>query len=321
MLAEKVGLKEIFTIAKQGGRLKPFFPVDFQYFSFDPRLRMTFWSGLIGVFVAFLSRYGADQVVMQRYFTARTLKSAQKGMWVNAFVSVISLSLLVLFGLAIYVHTMKNGSIAKLNWEMIPAVKRKGIAMMQFVQLIRSFPSGLMGLIAAGLLAATMSSIDSGMNACSAAYVSDFHPYFCPNKAKSVNLWLDRGLTLTLGFISTALALALIYLVGKTNSLFMIVNKVINGLASPLLALFILGMFSKKINCTGIFLGSIFGIIGSLIITFAVKNLALQYYAVANLLITIIFCYAFSFTTKNKQNAEQLSYTWFHWYKNNQKGI
>lgn len=65
--------------------------------------------------------------------------------------------------------------IAPMDWSMVPPLQRKGIAMKQLAAMIRSFPPGVTGLVVAGLLAATMSSIDSGINACSAAYVTDFH--------------------------------------------------------------------------------------------------------------------------------------------------
>ncbi|MBI9018209.1 MAG: sodium/solute symporter [Phycisphaerae bacterium] len=278
---------EIFTIAAQHGRLKPFTPFDPSYFSLDPRIRMTFFSCIIGVSVAFLSRYGSDQVIMQRYFTAKNLRAAQKGIWLNALASAFAISLLALFGLAIFAHAVKSGALTDINNAAIPKLAKP-----QFLAMIKSFPSGLTGLFASGLLAASMSSIDSGINACSAAYITDLHPKIFKNQTGTAIL--DKILTLSLGILSTTLALTLIPLIGKTNTLFMIVNKVINGLGSPLLALFLLGMFSKRVNAPGIFIGTITGLAASMYITFAVKPLALHYYAAVNLLATIIPCYLFS---------------------------
>jgi Na+/proline symporter len=97
-----------------------------------------------------------------------------------------------------------------------------------------------------------------------------------------------------LGILSTLGALALISLVGRTNSLFMIMNKVINGLGSPLLALFLLGMFSRRANAPGMLVGGLIGLAGSLLCSLKVEPLALHYYAVANLLVTLVPCYVFS---------------------------
>jgi SSS family transporter len=248
-----VGVSRILAIAHDGGRLKPFAPFDPEFLSIDPRIRMTLWSGLIGVFVAFLSRYGADQVVMQRYFSARSLRMAQRGLWLNAAASVLSLSLLAFFGLAVYAHAAREGGA-----DVQP--------MQQLAAMIRAFPTGVTGLVAAGLLAATMSSIDSGINACSAAYVTDFHKrYFTRAQAQETGgLRLDKWLTLGFGVVSTLLALALIPLVGQDHTLFEIVPKLLNGLGSPLLALILRGMFSTKVNTPWLLYGGTFGLLASL---------------------------------------------------------
>jgi Na+/pantothenate symporter len=60
----------------------------------------------------------------------------------------------------------------------------------------------------------------------------------------------------------------------------------------------LLGMFSKKTNSSGVFVGGIIGLFASLAISFWLKPLALQYYAVANLLVCLAACYVFSFCCK-----------------------
>jgi SSS family transporter len=310
------GLAEIFAVAREGGRLKPFLPFDPQFLSLNPFIRMTLWSGFLGVLVAFMARYGADQVVMQRYFTARNLSAAQRGLWFSALVSVISLTLLALFGLAVYTHAVKAGVLAGISWESLPPLQKKSLAMGQLAAVIRAFPAGVTGLVAAGLLAATMSSIDSGINACSAAWMVDFHPrLFRPAAAGKQSIAvIDRRLTLALGVLSTAMALSLIVLIGPKNSLFMIVNKMINALGSPLLALLTLGMFSHRVNAPGMLSGGLVGIVASLAISLTVSRLALQYYAVANLLVTVAACYLFSYIfifVGHEQPAGAISWTWW----------
>lgn len=309
------GIAGILETAKAGGRLKPFVPFDPAFISLSPFIRMTLWSGLLGVFVTLLSRYGADQVVMQRYFSARSLKAAQRGLWLSVCVSVLSLAILVVFGLAVYAHAVQAGMIDAAAWETLTPFQRKGIAMRSLAGLIRSFPSGVTGLVAAGLLAATMSSIDSGINACSAVYVSDFHNrlFGKTGSADAGNVWLDRGLTLGAGLISTGLAFVLIPLVGHNNSIFMIANKVVNALGSPLLALFLIGMFSRWGNAPGALYGGVIGIIASLCISLFLQGLSLQYYSVATLLATGVPCYLISKIAAwrgHEQPLERFGWTW-----------
>jgi len=312
------GISGILAVAREGGRLKPFLPFDTEFLSPSPFVRMTLWSGLIGVFVAFLARYGADQVVMQRYFSARSLHAAQRGLWFNAVVSVLSLSILAIFGLAVYAYAANSGGLEGYDWNTLSAVQRKAVARKQLALLIKSFPAGATGLIAAGLMAATMSSIDSGINACSAIYMTDFHErlFSCPAAKTDTSIWLSQALTLTIGLLSTGLALGLIPLVGQTNTLFMIVNKVVNGMGSPLLVLFVAGMFTRWANAPGVLIGGAIGVTASLFISLGVRDLSLQYYAVANLLATIFTCYViskiavwFGYT----QDEKCLNWTWKTW--------
>ena len=314
------GVSEVVRIAHEGGRLRPFAPFDPAFLSLDPRLRMTLWSGLIGVFVAFLSRYGADQVVMQRYFSARDLRTAQRGLWLNAAVSIVSLSLLAVLGLAVYAVAAGSGALPAGRWQGLSSLQRTGVAMKQLAAVIRSFPAGVTGLVVAGLLAATMSSIDSGINACSAAYVTDFHKRFARGASSPgrAGLRLDKGLTLCFGVASTLLALALIPLVGQGNTLFMIVNKLINGLGSPLLALILLGMFSRAVNAPGMFWGGLVGLGASLAVSLFVHPLALQYYAALNLLVSVAPCLLFSCVARWRGHVPPEGagrWTWAAWRK------
>ncbi|MBQ9338305.1 MAG: sodium/solute symporter [Lentisphaeria bacterium] len=284
----------LFEIAGQTGKLKPWIPFDASYFSFDPTIRITFWSGLLGTFVMFLSRYGADQMVMQRYFSARDLGAARRGLWLNGIVSVLSLGLLVVFGLSLYAACAAGGSE--------PGVRPPFLAAM--TRLFRSLPPGVGGLVAAGLFAATMSSIDSGLNSCCAAYLSDFHARFF---RRTVSV---RWLTLAIGMLVTVLALTLIPLTARHHSLFALINKFINALGSPLLAMMLLAMFSRRVNAAGMFWGSLGGFVSCLVISFTVRALALHYYAVVDLAVTVILCHLFSRIAGTEPTAENLRWLW-----------
>ncbi len=276
---------ETLRLAYKCGSLRPFAPFDSSFLSFDPRLRMTLWSALVGVSVTFLARYGADQVVMQRYFTARDLSVCQRGIWLNAVASFVTLGLLSLLGIALSATACRNGLFSGNAWEGLSSVQRQGVALKQLAVLVRELPFGGCGLVFAGLLAATMSSVDSGINSCAAAFVTDFQSRF------GWRCMPSKWLVLCIGMVCTALGALLIPAMGNSSSLFAIVNKAVNGLGSPLLCLMLLGMFGNGwFNSTGVMVGGVAGLFASLAISFFVKPLALQYYSVANLLATFAAC-------------------------------
>ena len=118
-------------------------------------------------FITFLIRYGADQVIIQRYFTTKSLKDATRSFYLNIICASLSISLLALFGVVVYAYAVSSGTVA-------PGA-RLAVPLKHMAVLIKSFSYGGCGLLAAGLVAATMSSIDSGINACSAAFFCDFY--------------------------------------------------------------------------------------------------------------------------------------------------
>ena len=291
VVLQNSNIDNFINVAKNGGVLQPFYPLDYSFFSLDPTVRISFFSGVIGVTVAFLTRYGADQVVVQRYFTARSLVDAKRGIWLNAFVAFIALLLLAVFGIVIYVNSMNRGALDGVDIKALPIASRKALAMREFIITVKYLPSGVFGLIVSGLLAATMSSIDSGINACTNAWVNDILPNFrkLANKGNLNRLWVYF-----LGFVCTISGIFLVPLVGHTKSLFVIVNQVVNALGSPLLALFIAGFYLKRANSFGAFWGGITGFVFSIAFSLFYNGISLHYYAVVNLIVTITVIYLFS---------------------------
>ncbi len=264
----------------QGGLLKPYVPFDPSFFSLDPTARITFWSGIIGTFVAFFARYSSDQVVVQRYFTARSLSALRKAFWLNACAAVCAIGILGLFGLAIFSFATQSGLIAK----GLPPLKYMGL-------LIQKMPMGVSGLIASGLMAATMSSIDSGINSCSAVWSVDFKQRLF-NRTQNAKDALR--FSLLLGIAITATAIGLIYLLGPNQSLFKIINKLINGLGSPLLAIMLAGMIGHRFTASGVFWGGVIGFALSMFVSIGLDGISLHYYGVINFVGTIVLCYALS---------------------------
>ena len=291
------GWHGILLNARSAGILKPFVPFDPGIFSFDPRIRITLWSCWIGTFVTFLTRYGTDQVILQRYFTARSLRHARRGFHLNYISAIFALLLLTLLGLVIHSYSVEAG--------FGDAGARP---VFYFSQFVKSLPPGITGLIVAGLFAASMSSLDSAINSCSAAFTIDFYERL-KNTKQVRGIAELRVLALGFGFMITLMAL----FIGRLGSIFEIANKIVNGFGSPLLAIFLLALFSKTANSRGVLIGGLIGAIWSASISLTVTQLALHYYAVVNLLGSLFFCYLFSriLIQRDAGNSpEQLAWTY-----------
>ncbi|MFW5798793.1 MAG: sodium:solute symporter family protein [Planctomycetota bacterium] len=276
------GLVTVLSGARQAGSLKPFVPFDPAWFSPDPRIRITLASGLVGTLVAFIARYGADQVVLQRYFAARTERAARRAVWLNVVAVLVSLVLLMMLGLVL----VGSGPA-------VPSTRSSGLMLKRLASLLAELPAGVAGLVAAALLAATMSSIDSGINACSAAWASDFRRTPTPRRTRA-----DRLLSLGLGLGCTALALVMARLLGPRQSIFVMVNRVVHGLGSPLLVMVWLGLVTRRVNAVGMLWGGLVGLAAGVAVIIGIEGLALHYYAVVTLGVSVGACLAASWMAR-----------------------
>ena len=119
-------------------------------------------------------------------------------------------------------------------------------------------PWGAAGIILAALLAASMSSIDSGLNSICTLFVMDFHRRYGWGKAwlaaklkkrsddlnEEDELRLAQPLTLVIGIGATLFSL----LIAQIGDIFEIMVAVVNTFGAPLLAIFLLGIFTRR--CT-----------------------------------------------------------------------
>ncbi|MCO6457246.1 MAG: hypothetical protein J5I93_18265 [Pirellulaceae bacterium] len=117
-------------------------------------------------------------------------------------------------------------------------------------------PLGLAGLILAALFAASMSSMDSGLNSIATLLITDFYRRLGIGRAwlarrlskpeselnEADELRLARPLVLLIGIGATLFSLV----VGQLGNIFTIMVSVVNTFGGPLLAVFLLGIFTRR---------------------------------------------------------------------------
>jgi SSS family transporter len=203
-----------------------------------------------------LGNFGADQVMIQRYLSARSDRAAQGAFIANCIYFPIFFVVMLVTGL---------GLAAVRTQGLIPPSVRPDEALPYFVA--HFVPSGLAGLLIAGIIAAAMSSFDSGINSSVTAFMSDFYRRLGWGGARGDHSEVFVARLVSLGCGAMALGLALV--VGNLGDLFEIALKVVNSFLGPLLALFVLAMFSRRANTFGAFWGGIVGIGLTAILVFA----------------------------------------------------
>lgn len=267
---------QVYAVADAAGKTR------MADWTLDPTVDITVWSVVSGYIVINLASYGVDQVVLQRYFTAKDLRTSRRSVIANAFIDAPTSTLLFLISAGIFAYFQKHA-------DQLPANFNPDRVLPFFV--ITTLPSGVAGLVIAGIMAATMSSISSGVNSITTASLVDFYQRFFQREAPAQHyLTVSRWMSLFWGVTATVMGLfvsrlgTVIEISAKTNSFF----------TGILLGIFLLGILTLRANWQGTSLGALLSLLIVIYVgTFTRTSFFL--YAPLGLVLTMLLGYLFSF--------------------------
>lgn len=187
-----------------------------------------------------------DQYIVQRALTAKNIKEGRRGTIFGALLKLLPVFLFLIPGIIALTLKMRG----ELNWDSPDQAFP--------VLMSNLLPSGLRGLVAAGLLAALMSSLASVFNSCSTLFTVDIYKKLRPNAP-------EKKLVRT-GQIATVIVviIGIIWIPIMANIsgvLYEYLQSVQSYIAPPITAVFLLGIFYKRINSQGAFATLIMGIV------------------------------------------------------------
>ncbi|MEX0819510.1 MAG: sodium/solute symporter, partial [Pirellulaceae bacterium] len=244
-------------------------------FDFTPSLTLKFgsWAILIGLFLEALSAFGADQVAVQRYISSRSVRTSQIGFGINLLGMWVVVPGLLAIGVGLFAYFDRHPQELVPILEQFQVTSVDDIALDQVGDAIRTanlqdqalpqfvrlhFPPGMVGLFLAALMAAVMSSIDSGIHSVTTAVIIDFRDRLRPDwrpQHAARDVTLIRCLVVLIGTTSIVLAC----FVGPLGDVFEIAKKTTAGFGGPLLAVFILALFVRRASTPGVFAGALLG--------------------------------------------------------------
>lgn len=205
-------------------------------FWFDPDARLTVAAAMMSQFVWYICTAGSDQMAIQRYLATKDAASARRMFGTSLIADALVTFLLAALGLALFAYFHAHPSLLP---EGSTLANSADSLLPQFI--VTGLPAGVSGLVIAGLLAAAMSSLSSGLNSSCAVLTVDWVQRFRPKSTdRGSELKLVRQLSWVVGTIVVILSLAATYVSGN---LLEVTNKVVNLLTAPLFVLFFLAMF------------------------------------------------------------------------------
>ncbi len=209
---------EMMSIAHAAGKTS--------FFSFDTPWPFIF--GVMGGFLFDMSTHGVDQDFAQRLTASNKLSNGQKAIFFSSFIS-ISVGLLFLgVGALLFAHFQSHP---------FPAEVENADHLFSYF-IVTYFPPGIRGLMVAGVLAATMSTLDSTINALCATVYNDILPGRNPQKIQLYALLDTIAITIFL-FIIAVLA-------SKNDGLLLFGLKIQSWTGGSLLGIFLTKIIFKK---------------------------------------------------------------------------
>lgn len=216
-----------------------------------PWLAVMIASPVVGVWY-----WCTDQYIIQRTLAARSLTDARRGAIFGGFLKVWPVFIFLVPGMIGY-------ALHSQGLLDIP-VSAEGNLMgdMVFPTMVAELlPAGLRGLVVGGLLSALMSSLASLFNSCATLFTVDIYEKLRP-KASEARLVRVGRIATGVVVIFGILWIPIMKVISENNEgLYDYLQNVQSFLAPPITAVFVLGIFFKRINGHGAFWGLLVGFI------------------------------------------------------------
>jgi solute:Na+ symporter, SSS family len=184
-----------------------------------------------GMWVMNVSYWGFNQYIIQRALGAKSVREAQKGIVLAAFLKLLMPVIIVLPGIA---------AVA-----LLPNLPRADEA---YPHLMAMLPPGILGLVFAALLAAIVASLGSKINSIATIFTMDVYKPLRPETSQQRLVLIGRSAA------ACALIIAMLAakpLLGSFDQAFQYIQEFTGFFTPGICVIFLLGMFWDRTTATG----------------------------------------------------------------------
>jgi SSS family solute:Na+ symporter len=190
------------------------------------------WAGLFGGAFLTLGSHGSDQLMVQRYFCARSEREAGRALWVSGFVVLAQFAFFLFIGVALWGY-----------YTLVPPAvpfDRPDRVFVHFI--VTEMPAGVLGIVVGAIFAAAMSTLSSSLNASATAAVTDFYRPLRPQASPDRLLRVTRAFTAFFGAVQMGVAFLGPRLAESIVSEVLTIAGFTTGI---ILGVFFLGLFTR----------------------------------------------------------------------------
>ena len=199
------------------------------------------WLGLIvGMPVSGIYFWANNQTLVQRVLSARNVDEGRKGVMLAGFLTLLTLVIIVF-----------PGVIAR---HFFPGIERPDMIYPTLV--LKLLPVGLLGIMLSALLAALTSPLSAILNSTSTLFTMDFYAQARPGTDSRKLVLIGKVTSLAVIVIAALWAPN----IGRFGSLLKYYQEMLSYIAPPVVAAFLVGIFSRRANGNGAFIGLLSGL-------------------------------------------------------------
>ena len=167
-------------------------------FSLNPFDRLTVFSTSLYAASFWICTATSDQVVVQRFLCTKDVRAARRTFGISLIGDLLTILTMGLTGIALLGFFLRFPERLPDTGQLLTEQADK-----LFPYFIGQFlPTGVSGLVIAALLAAAMSSLDSGISSIGTVLMTDFSAMFaCGCNSEREKWWRARGICLVVGIV------------------------------------------------------------------------------------------------------------------------
>ena len=242
----------------------------------------TLLSGLIGGAFLSMSSHGTDQLIVQRLLAAKDLGESKKALVTTGVIIIFQFALFLIVGVLLYAY---YGLINVKSDEIFPKY------------IIEVLPSGVKGIIIAGLFAAALSTLAGSITSLSSSVMLDLYIPFRKNINEKKNLLYSKLLTI---FWAVMLIFSAFIFMESSKAVVEIALSIASFTYGGLLGTFLLGLSNKKIKQNHAIAGFISAIV---IMSFIIvlKVVAWTWFILIGVCVTLLIGNVFEMLTRKQE--------------------
>lgn len=189
----------------------------------------TLLSGLIGGAFLSMSSHGTDQLIVQRLLAAKNLPESKKALVTTGVIIIFQFALFLVVGVLLYAY---YGPLNIKSDEIFPKF------------IIEVLPSGVKGIIIAGLFAAALSTLAGSITSLSSSVMLDLYIPLKKSIDEKKNLLYSKLLTI---FWAVMLIFSAFIFMESSKAVVEVALSIASFTYGGLLGTFLLGLSNKKI--------------------------------------------------------------------------